>query len=184
MTHDQLEAMTLGDRIVVMNRGGVRQIDTPSTVYDHPNDTFVATFLGSPPMNLLAGSLERGGAGTIFRADAERSAAVPLPNASDPSVSRVLLGVRPEDLRVTRAERADGNDGNDGSSGSSLRATVQLVEALGHEQLVYLRVGDLALAARTARDDSLAPDTPVVLDFDPGRAHLFDEESGRALSAS
>ena len=180
VTHDQVEAMTLGDRIVVMHEGRVRQIDTPSGVYERPHDTFVAGFLGSPPMNLVPGTLSREGApgGMVFRDTA--GGVVPLPAAlagvaSRAGATNVLLGVRPEHLRLEPV----GADGN--ADGSEPRATVDLVEPLGHEQLAHLTGATGALAARLDPSVRLTMGDTVRLRPDVARLHLFDAASGLAL---
>ena len=175
VTHDQLEAMTLGDRIVVMNEGRVRQIDTPSNVYDHPQDTFVATFLGSPPMNLLPGTVTRRKGELWFQPDAYREAGVAIGAQTECSASRVLLGVRPEHLRVL--------PGPCETDARALCATVELVEPLGHEQLVHLRMGDVAVVARTDRDHAPEMDARVLLSVDGNHIHLFDEATGDAITS-
>jgi multiple sugar transport system ATP-binding protein len=174
VTHDQLEAMTLGDRIVVMNEGRVRQIGAPTDVYDHPRDIFVATFLGSPPMNLLPGTATRRNGQLWFQPDAQTDASVAIGAQPGCHVSRVLLGVRPEQLRVL-AEPCD-------SDSSALCATVELVEPLGHEQLVYLRVGDTTVVALTHRDHVPRVDARVRLAVDGTHMHLFDEATGDAMA--
>ncbi len=176
VTHDQLEAMTLGDRVVVMSQGRVRQIGEPSEVYDHPHDTFVATFLGSPPMNILAGSVGAEDSGLFFTPDAERSGRVALDQASGALPgSRVLLGVRPENIRIAPA-------GEMVNEGTVLRASVELVEPLGHDQLVHLRFGNIGLVARTAR--RVITESLVALQMNPDDVHLFDEATGLALAVA
>ena len=172
VTHDQVEAMTLGDRVVVMQAGTIRQIDTPAALYDRPHDTFVAGFLGSPPMNLLPGTLVRAG-DTLTFAPESTSASLRLPealarNAERAAGAKVLLGVRPE--HATVATGATGANG--------LRAVVELVEPLGHEQLVHLRVGASPLIVRSAPREMPAADSEVNVELDPARLHLFDAEAG------
>jgi multiple sugar transport system ATP-binding protein len=185
VTHDQVEAMTLGDRIVVMSQGRVRQVDTPAGVYERPRDTFVAGFLGSPPMNLLAGTLARGAGGLAFRPDGATDAAVPLPAPLAAAAERAmpahaLLGVRPEHVRLLDGDMGDAGDAGDGLAGgpAPLRATIELVEPLGHEQLVFLRLGSVTLAARTAPGRVPPAGAPLAITFDAARLHLFDAESG------
>ena len=173
VTHDQLEAMTLGDRIVVMNKGEVCQIGTPTSVYDSPNDTFVATFLGSPPMNLLPGTVPRSENETLFQPDAQPSASIPVTSKAGGTSARAILGVRPEHLLVGDAA---------GDTGSHmLCGAVELVEPLGHDQLVHLRVGDLALIARTDRESVPDIESRVALSIDVNHIHMFDEATGKAL---
>ena len=181
VTHDQVEAMTLGDRIVVMNAGHIRQIDTPQGVYERPRDTFVAGFLGSPPMNLLAGTLASSNGAPAVAIDGAPNALVPLPrplaeSAASARPTKVLLGVRPEHVRVLHGARADDSD-----SAGLLRATVELVEPLGHEQLVHLRLGEVLLSARTEPRALPPVGDPLVIALDERRLHLFDAESGLAV---
>ncbi len=172
VTHDQVEAMTLGDRIVVMNQGRVCQIDTPSGVYDRPADTFVARFLGSPPMNILAGSLERDGDRLSVRLDADPSHPVRLAEGSEawrlPESGRVLLGVRPEQLAL-----ADGD--------GSMPATLELEEVLGHEELLHCRVGTVPVIVRGAAGPRHVVGEQVNLRCRSDRVHLFDEATGKTL---
>ena len=141
VTHDQVEAMTLGDRIVVLEDGSVRQVDPPQRLYAAPADPFVAAFIGTPPMNLWAGALTRQNDQTFFRSDAMD---LPLPAAvlALPAVPQpvVTLGIRPEDIRLQEEAEAIG-----------VQATVELVEDLGADLLFHCRVGQLPLVVRTAR---------------------------------
>jgi ABC-type sugar transport system ATPase subunit len=175
VTHDQLEAMTLGERIVVMNDGTVRQIGTPSDVYDHPRDTFVATFLGSPPMNLLPGLLVPDHSGATFVPDAQPDAGIRLEASAECATSRVLLGIRPEDLRVLPA-------GSERDQALLPSGIVDFVEPLGHEQLLHLRMGNIALIARTDRDSTADIGAHVALSVAAGRSHVFDEATGLAIA--
>ena len=176
VTHDQVEAMTLGDRIVVLNEGHVQQVDTPMGLYDRPRNLFVATFIGSPAMNLVRGTLTGAGDGARFAAEGG-TFAVPLPSALAAAAAAngarpVVLGVRPEHLVPV-----DG-DGRDGAVALRLDA----VEPLGNEVLLYGRAGPAELTARTAPSGRLpAPGDTVTLAADPHHVHLFDAESGLAL---
>ena len=176
VTHDQVEAMTLGDRVVVMQAGTIRQIDTPAALYDRPHDTFVAGFLGSPPMNLLPGTIARTGATLSFVPEGANAEAVTLPGpvaaaAQRANATSVLLGVRPEHAAVATG----------GATANGLRAVVELVEPLGHEQLVHLRVGPTPLIVRSAPRAMPAADSEVTVELDPARLHLFDAGSGAVL---
>jgi sn-glycerol 3-phosphate transport system ATP-binding protein len=167
VTHDQVEAMTLGDRICVMSDGEVQQIGTTDEIYNSPANTFVAGFMGSPPMNLVPGVVHDG---TV------RVAGAPVARVSSPD-HRVIVGVRPEDLRV-------GGPGSD-----TVPATVDFCEPLGSHVLVHVLV-DAAGSPdgdATTRVIVQAPPTTV---FDPGAAvgltvspaktYLFDAETGAA----
>jgi multiple sugar transport system ATP-binding protein len=173
VTHDQVEAMTLGHRVAVLDRGVLQQVAAPDELYDEPANVFVAGFIGNPPMNLipLDGVSEgvatvRGSAARIdVRATATVTAGAELSDAS-------MLGVRPEALALV-----------DENGGSGFAATVEHVELLGHETLVHATIaGDGAGVRVTARVNGthrLEPDTPIVLSADPRRIYLFDERSVR-----
>jgi sn-glycerol 3-phosphate transport system ATP-binding protein len=161
VTHDQVEAMTLGQRLIVMNAGHMEQIGTPETVYAQPATTFVAGFIGSPPMNLLRGRAD----GMTFSVD---GATLPLPSAA-PRSGEAMLGLRPEHTEL----RA-------GSPGWPLQ--VDMIEMLGAERLVHGRVGTLPF---TVRQDSTLP-TPQPGDTVPLHAssehlHWFDAATQRRL---
>jgi multiple sugar transport system ATP-binding protein len=180
VTHDQVEAMTLGDRIVVMHEGRVRQVDTPANVYDHPHDTFVAGFLGSPPMNLLQGTLvQREGRWLVQLAGAP---ALPLtpPLAAAAAAARdsaVIVGLRPEHLTATPL--APGT----AAPPDGLTASVELAEPLGHEQLLHLRAGEVAFTVRGAPGVRPAVGSLVAVRMAPERLHLFDAATGVSLTA-
>ena len=154
VTHDQVEAMTLGQRLIVMNAGRIEQIGTPAQVYARPATTFVAGFIGSPPMNLLRGRAE----GTMFTVD---GAAMPLPAAA-PRAGDMLLGLRPEHAEL----RA-------GDAGWPLQ--VEMIEMLGAERLVHGRVGTLPF---TVRQDSTLPPPAIgdtaLLQAGADHLHWFD----------
>ena len=177
VTHDQTEAMTMGDRIVVMNAGRVQQVDTPIALYEKPKNLFVATFIGSPPMNIMKGTLDRSDAGLVFRGGA---LSLPL----DTSVARgldrhvgarVVAGVRPEHVYVASpppAARAI-----DGFS-------VDVVEPLGNETLLHARGDGQELTAALAPQPLPKPGERVPLAIDVTRLVFFDESSGEAITSS
>jgi multiple sugar transport system ATP-binding protein len=181
VTHDQVEAMTLGDRIAVMNEGRVRQVDAPADVYDHPRDTFVAGFLGSPPMNLLDGTLVRDGSAWLVRLAQSPESSIALPDRLAPSAEAapsrdVIVGVRPEHLKARRS------DAGSPAQPGELAATLELAEPLGHEHLLHLRVGEVALTARS--EPAAWPEMGATLLVRPvtERLHLFDAASGLSLA--
>jgi multiple sugar transport system ATP-binding protein len=168
VTHDQIEAMTMADRIVVLQSGVVQQYDTPEVVYERPANQFVAGFIGSPTMNFFP--VERRDGAVVFAGDA-----TPAP-LDDALVARLrvaggkaVIGVRPEHFQVVPA------------AASGIPVQVKLVEPLGSDTLVHF---DLAGAAAIARvDPSLKPKPGERLDLkpQPGKIHLFDAANGRVL---
>jgi multiple sugar transport system ATP-binding protein len=182
VTHDQIEAMTLGDRIVVMHEGHVRQIGTPANVYDQPHDTFVASFLGSPPMNLLRGELTQWDGRWATQLVDAPEVRLELPPALAAAAARtrapaVVVGVRPEHLTAsaltTDIERA-----------GTFPATLELAEPLGHEQLFHLRTGNAAITVRGAPGPRPPMGSRMRVSVRPDQMHLFDAESGVSLRAS
>ena len=177
VTHDQVEAMTMGDRIVVMDRGRIQQIDTPLGLYERPGNLFVAGFIGSPAMNMLDGTLTGGSGGIEFRSS-DGSLILPIAHRSsalDAALGRrVVAGVRPEALYLEGSPRPAGPF-----------ATVPLplvaVEPLGNETLLYAGRGATELTARVVPQALPAPDQPVELLVDLSRVHLFDRETERRI---
>ncbi|AER56224.1 sugar ABC transporter ATP-binding protein [Pseudoxanthomonas spadix BD-a59] len=169
VTHDQVEAMTLGQRIVVLKDGQIQQIDTPMALYDRPANLFVAGFLGSPAMNVLRGTAAAQGL------QLETGVLVPW-NGAAPAAARVgrslIVGVRPEDLHLAEP----------GAPGS-FAATIETVEPVGNEIFVHLRVGTLALIARVAPRTLPAVGEPIGLQLAAGRLHCFDPADERRLDA-
>jgi len=171
VTHDQIEAMTLGQRIVVMKDGQVQQIDTPMALYERPANLFVAGFLGSPAMNLLRGRLQRDGGWTLELADGAR---LPLPAEARFDAGwhgrELHVGVRPEHLLRAGEGEAEGFD-----------AVVDVVEPVGSEVFVNLRVGTHALVARLAPGDVPAAGSTLRLRAAPAQLHAFDLADESAL---
>jgi ABC-type sugar transport system ATPase subunit len=168
VTHDQVEAMTMATRLVVLDRGRVAQIGRPMELYRAPATRFVAQFIGSPRMNLFAGEARDG---DLVLPGGER---LPLGGRARPGTA--AAGFRPEDLAVAAGSAGDGS----AAGGPALPATVELVEHLGDAALVHCRMaGGLALLAKAPADTPLAPGAAVRLVYDPARAHLFDVEGRR-----
>ena len=163
VTHDQVEAMTLAQRMIVMNAGRAEQIGTPAEVYGRPATTFVASFIGSPPMNLLRGQVAADGAGFVLAGGLRISlpAAVPQLTGRD-----VLLGVRPEHLIVA-------SDG--------LPLVVELVEVLGADMLVHGKVGDASVIVRLPDGAHPAFGEQIRCAFDAGRVHWFEPATGARI---
>jgi len=157
VTHDQIEAMTMADRIVVMKDGNILQVGTPSELYESPVDVFTARFIGSPSMNLVRG--RRNGSG------------VDMASAGD-----ILIGIRPHDL-IAHANTADSN-------GFRLTGTVTAVEPLGPETLVHLDIANASVIA-TARDKSVpAVGSELTCEAAPGSLYLFDASTEKFLGRS
>ena len=197
VTHDQVEAMTLGDRVTVMRKGLIQQVDTPANLYARPVNLFVAGFIGSPAMNFSPVDWDGGRLHTVFGdIDPPPTLAERLKDAAP----KLVTGIRPEHFE--EAELMDGTTG-----GVTFKANVELVESLGSEVYVYFTVGASDKAAeleevadRTGLDElphaateqmvaRLDPDTRarrgevLFLWFDPAGMHLFDAETGRSLTS-
>jgi multiple sugar transport system ATP-binding protein len=197
VTHDQVEAMTLGDRVTVMRKGLIQQVDTPANLYARPVNLFVAGFIGSPAMNFSPVNWDGGRLHTVFGdIDPPPSLAERLKGAAP----KLITGIRPEHFE--EAELLE-----DTAGGVTFKANVDLVESLGSEVYVYFTVGASEKAAeldevadRTGLDElphaateqmvaRLNPDTKarrgevLSLWFDPARMHLFDAETGRSLTS-
>jgi multiple sugar transport system ATP-binding protein len=163
VTHDQVEAMTLGDRIAVMNRGAVQQVDAPRALYDRPANRFVATFIGSPAMNMIDGTISRADARFAFRTASGALAFDVAPALSAYEGRAVTLGVRPEHLSL-----------NTNNAAVRMRARVELIEPLGSEVLLHVRSADGELTARVAPDVTPPVGAEIDLAVDLTRVHYFD----------
>ena len=170
VTHDQIEAMTLANRIVVMNKGRIEQVGTPMEVYHFPATRFVAGFIGSPVMNFLPGQLQPSANGfATLRVAGGFELVTQVPLTALPKSANLTVGVRAEHLIVDAA--------------SSFTARADVVERLGERTLVYVTLIDGSSAvAETPRDVDVNPGETVGLRFDSARVHLFDE-SGKAYHA-
>ena len=162
VTHDQVEAMTLADKIVVMNAGRIEQVGSPLELYETPANTFVATFIGSPRMSLVDVTREGNRLGVPDGGSLALDAL--------PQVPALKLGLRPDAVSLHRG------------GGEGFEAQVVYTEYLGDNAYVYVRLADgTVLAARTAPNDAFAPDEPVRVTLAPGAAHFFSAEDGRRL---
>ena len=161
VTHDQIEAMTLADRVAVMNRGRIRQLGTPEEIYNDPRNLFVAGFIGSPAMNLIEGATE---SGRFVMAGAS------IAGVGGGTRDGVVLGVRPEDLAL--AEAGDG----------SFDAEVYASELTGESVLVTVKIGGRRLAAKADRHTRKEIGETVGIRVDPAYTYLFDAASGDRLA--
>ncbi len=202
VTHDQVEAMTMGDRVAVMNFGVLQQVDTPQRLFDNPANLFVAGFIGTPPMNLIEATVSVDGDAVTLSIGAQ---AIPLapeglrryPGLRGANGRRVVMGVRPADFHLA-TDRPDL---------PTVTAHLELIEALGTESIAYFRIDALAISAEVTEDDEermdaegvtatrpnlvvavpaqsafgLRVDTDVVLAVDTAKLHAFDAESGEPL---
>ena len=167
VTHDQVEAMTMADRIAVLSAGHKMQYDTPDAIYNRPAALFVAGFTGAPPMNLADCTLQAGAA-------AIGDLRIPLPAdlaARGARCKTLKFGVRPENLRLVREHDAD----------VSITASVVLLEPLGAETLVTLQCGTAEMVARLPAQFRQSPGSAVTVNVNPAHFHLFDAETGAAV---
>jgi multiple sugar transport system ATP-binding protein len=161
VTHDQIEAMTLADRIAVMNKGKIQQLGTPDEVYNNPNHIFVAGFIGSPPMNLIKGRMEKG----TFTSDG-----ITMKGAGKGDHGNLVLGIRPEDVSITENKTAN------------LKSNVYALEPTGDMTLVAAKAGDQLIVAKAARNFRRDIGAPVSFAFDSSRTYLFDGDSGNRIT--
>jgi multiple sugar transport system ATP-binding protein len=166
VTHDQIEAMTMADRIVVMHDGIVEQIGTPLELFDRPGNLFVAQFIGSPSMNVLAGTLRQGEGGAWVEAQGQRWPT--LPQAQGRDGQPVQYGVRPGDLHLS-------------TTGQGIPAKVVVVEPTGAETELLLRVGEMDLVLVMHGRTSARPDDTVLLEVATDKTHVFDAAGGQRL---
>ncbi len=175
VTHDQTEAMTLGDRVAVIDSGKIQQVDPPQRLYDFPQNRFVAEFIGDPAMNMIGVTVEDGAA-------VHDAFAIPLPTDAMgttetkgvPSDRRAAtLGVRPEDFYLA-SEYPDIGE-------TSFEATVTVTEPLGDSLLLYCTIGSTEFKVQAEPRSTLQPGDHVSLRYDPARLHLFERETGEAF---
>ena len=177
VTHDQQEAMTMGDRIAVMKAGKIQQIDIPQRIYDHPANLFVAGFIGSPAMNLVPVTVQRAGEDVVL---ATGEFAMPVPERVRMRLSGIVgkemtLGVRPE--HVVPLPAPNGTGGHD-----RLAVTVDVVEPLGAEILLYMKAaGATQVVGRFDPMNRARPGDRLYVGFKPEYLHVFDPETGNAL---
>ena len=158
VTHDQIEAMTLADRVVVMKRGLIQQVGTPTEIYDRPANTFVASFIGNPAMNLMQGRI----AGGVFEADNVRIPGLDAPEGP------VTLGFRAEDAAVAPS--------------GQIAAPVYTMELLGDATMVTVRAGGALVAVKAAKDFRIDIDERVEIAVPASICHLFDAQTGERLN--
>lgn len=175
VTHDQIEAMTLGHRIVVMKDGEIQQVDSPLNLYNLPANKFVAGFIGSPAMNFILSDVSLSGDKVVlshknFRLEVEGPFAEKLKPYNG---KQIWLGVRPEDLKIRTAETPGEH--------TVIHGIVDVVEPLGAETEVHVRLEDVKLTARIEGYLPLKPEDEVELEVDLGKLHAFDKDTEKSI---
>ena len=191
VTHDQIEAMTMGDRVAVMSKGSLMQVDSPQNLYDHPDNLFVAAFIGSPQMNLLEAAVSTNGGGTTLKFGSSTLTVPASVLAKCPSLAgydgrRVAIGIRPENLSI----------GTDGAP-DTISGTVDVREGLGSEVILHVTTDAVGVDTSAAENTAATSDRVVVarvephataqpgdrasLAVDTNGIHVFDLETGLAL---
>lgn len=181
VTHDQVEAMTMGDRICVMKDGNIMQVDEPLQLYNHPQNMFVAGFIGSPPMNFINGKLRSEGGKTVFEENNPNGTPIRLvlterlaSKAASYLGKDVVFGIRPEDI-------ADAKTTPDAHSDYMAKATVEVSEPMGAETFLYLSSIAHSFIAKVHSSDRYDIQQSVELYFEMEKAHLFDPETENVI---
>lgn len=177
VTHDQIEAMTMASRIVVMKDGHIQQIGTPNEIYQTPANVFVGGFIGTPPMNFLQGSIDE--KGYFITQDGQHKIAVPkgkvaLVKEQDLIGKPLFLGVRPEDIHNDENVMITYPD-------ATLEVTVDVCEMLGHETNVYFQVGSASMVCLLNSRTTFADNAKIKIAFDMNQCHLFDGETEKRI---
>jgi multiple sugar transport system ATP-binding protein len=182
VTHDQIEAMTLADRIAIMKDGVLQQLGTPHKVYNQPANLFVAGFIGSPSMNFLPVTLAKtsqGEPGLMLRNDAGQNFELPIKTrASGKELGRgreLILGLRPENI-TTMALGANGN------GTARIKCQIKVVEPTGPDTLVYVGINGKDVVCRVPPDEVSRPDESLSLSIELAKAHFFDPQSGERVA--
>jgi multiple sugar transport system ATP-binding protein len=175
VTHDQVEAMTMGDRIVVMKDGIIQQVANPTELYDNPVNIFVAGFIGTPPMNFFNGTIEADGGSLAFK---ESSFSVPLPAEWKEKLAgytgkRVVFGLRPENIGSDAAENSE--------NPVKIQAKVEVVEPMGSETFLYMNTGEHTFIARTESHRKCRVGDELNLATLLHKAHIFDAETTKVI---
>jgi multiple sugar transport system ATP-binding protein len=176
VTHDQVEAMTMASRIAVMNYGVLQQIDTPQSLYDHPDNLFVAGFIGSPAMNFFDAKIRKDGNNVYVDAG---DFSVKIPDSRTDLYmpydgKAVIFGLRPEDIYDPRFEAPD-------IIGETVKASVEVTELMGNEIFVFLKSGDDNYVARVDPRTNFRMGDKVEMTFNMGNMHIFDKETEQAI---
>ena len=177
VTHDQIEAMTMASRIVVMRDGRIQQVGTPEEIYEHPANVFVGGFIGTPPMNFISGTIDKSGKFTSLKGNQS----VMIPEGKMKTVVEkdyvgkpVILGIRPEDIHDDEIVLETYKD-------STVEVQVDIAELLGAETNIYASVGDDSIIASVPARNDLEKGSMVRLAFDMNHCHLFDKDTEVAI---
>ncbi|NIM20725.1 MAG: sn-glycerol-3-phosphate ABC transporter ATP-binding protein UgpC [Candidatus Latescibacteria bacterium] len=173
VTHDQVEAMTIGEMLVVMSEGKIHQVGTPEACYQSPRDTFVATFLGSPPMRLLKGRLDPTQSTLQLGEDIRMPIPPDLADRLRRQEDELLVGVRPEHVRPYHSDSDP--------RGVDLKGDIVLTEPLGHETLTHLKIGTAELVARGKERFQVDKEGRTAVFVDPDRLHFFSKANGERI---
>jgi multiple sugar transport system ATP-binding protein len=161
VTHDQVEAMTLGDRVVVMREGSLCQVGTPREIYSRPADTFVARFIGSPEMNLLSGRVHRDHRGAVFNGDGFRIDLEDMDRGIEGG--ELQIGIRPEDVEIEK------------DAASDLKGRAEIISDVGSEKHVHARLGKVQINLIVPKGTTLQIGDDIPLAFPTGRLHFFKD---------
>ncbi|WP_461866399.1 ABC transporter ATP-binding protein, partial [Thermococcus sp.] len=176
VTHDQVEAMTMGDRIAIINHGELQQVGIPDEVYDKPANMFVAGFIGSPPMNFMDTTITEDGF-----ADFGEFKLKLLPDQVEVLEEKnligkeVIFGIRPEDIYDAMFAQVKIPGEN------MIKATVEIIENLGNEKIVHLRVGGITFLGSFRGESKVKEGQEVDIVFDMKKIHIFNKKSGKAV---
>jgi multiple sugar transport system ATP-binding protein len=175
VTHDQTEAMTMGSRIVIMNKGIVHQVDTPIDLYNKPVNKFVAGFIGSPAMNFIEGTISSENTKLLFTSDSNELG-LQIDDGKYPSIrsynnKQLIIGVRPEDILPA----------NNNETGS-YNANLEVVEPMGNELFLYFTLSGVQIVARVSKEFLFAAGDNINLSFNPDKLYFFDKESEQSIN--
>ena len=178
VTHDQVEAMTMGDRIAVMNQGFIEQVDSPENTYKKPSNQFTSTFIGTPQINLFSGKIEKKDSNLYFRT---REFSIKINNShyqySRLNESNIVVGIRPEDIRYVDAKNAN----------IATKASISFIEYLGQDLNIHLSLGELNFTMKlddtifSKSKDSIKVNQKININFNFDNGHFFDLGTGDAL---
>ena len=181
VTHDQTEAMTMGDRIVVMKDGFIQQVDTPQNLYDTPVNEFVAGFMGSPQMNFIDATLEKEGS-DFFLSFGSAKIAIPTDKLAGATTDlteyvgkEVVFGIRPEDIKDEEMFISNSPD-------SALDATVKVYEMLGAEVFLYFTIDQFDITVRVNPRTTARPGDTITIALDMSKIHIFDKETEQVIT--